>query len=354
MKVMIVDDEDIIRQGVKVLLEKSHPSIQVIAMAKNGKEALKLIEQDPPDLLIADIRMPVMNGLELIERAAAHGPEMVSVVLTGYADFEYAQKALKSGVADYIVKPVNQVKINQMVQAVLSKNPTRWLDGIEVAQLKDIKELAMAIVKHVLAENAEEVRNLIAYWREYCRTNFQRFHDMRQAMGIVRLTIQTELLAGYSSVVRINSSPLEGSTPGELIEEWQQELTRLIDEIAGKRVPRNKRIVDFVLQEIDRDFGNQELNIRLLADRAGVSAAYLSKMFREIVNQPYTHYLNELRLHKARQLLLSGRELRIGQLAEVCGFSDYPHFSKLFKKRFGLAPQEYREKFQSDPGGDIS
>lgn len=344
MRVLIVDDEEIIRQGVRILLEECHPAVNIIGEASHGRDALEMIEQLAPDLLIADIQMPVMDGLELIRQASLRYPDMVKVILTGHAAFEYAQTALQYGVTDYLLKPVTRVKINELIQDVLTKNPARWLDGLDVSMLREMKELANSLVKEVLAEEQEAVEKRLTAWQSFCDSKLTSMHELKQIMGVVKLSFQTEMLIRHSDPVRVDESVMQASSAQELFGRWRSELLRVIEEVAQKRVPRNKRIVNYVLSLIDQEYGNPELTISDLAERAGVSASYLSKMFREHKNQPFTYYLSEYRLEKVKAKLDSDEETLLSYIAEKCGFSDYPYFSKVFKKHFGMSPQDYREK----------
>ena len=107
-KVFLADDEIWETIGLKKLLEKSGLPVQVIGEAENGIVALEQIEKKKPDILITDIRMPGLNGLELSEKIRKRRIPLEIIVLSGYAEFEYAKKAIQWGVRDYLLKPVEQ------------------------------------------------------------------------------------------------------------------------------------------------------------------------------------------------------------------------------------------------------
>ncbi|MCF2717144.1 response regulator transcription factor [Paenibacillus sp. UKAQ_18] len=107
IKVVIVDDEPKLRQGLQTLIPWESLGFIVTATAANGKEALGVIEEKAPDVVIVDIRMPVMDGLQLIEHLRSSGHHLHFMILSGYADFEYAKQAIKYGVFGYLVKPVD-------------------------------------------------------------------------------------------------------------------------------------------------------------------------------------------------------------------------------------------------------
>jgi len=105
-KLMIVDDEEIILDGLKNVVEWENLGIEVISYAYNGKEALEKIAENVPDILITDISMPVMDGIELVRELRERGFDSIKIVfLSGYDDFEYARNATRLGAVDYLLKP---------------------------------------------------------------------------------------------------------------------------------------------------------------------------------------------------------------------------------------------------------
>ena len=107
LKLIIVDDEKIILQGMTTTFDWKSIGFNIVGTAMNGEAALKLIEEEIPDVVLTDIRMKKMDGITLMERAKSISPNIQFVVLSAYKDFEYAQKACTLGALEYIVKPVN-------------------------------------------------------------------------------------------------------------------------------------------------------------------------------------------------------------------------------------------------------
>lgn len=106
--VFLADDEPWIVIGLKKMIQRSELPFQVIGEANNGVTTLDEIESKKPDVLLTDIRMPGLTGLELLEQMNDRGIACKAVFITGYADFEYAQSALRMGAYDYLVKPVEE------------------------------------------------------------------------------------------------------------------------------------------------------------------------------------------------------------------------------------------------------
>ncbi|GIO15641.1 DNA-binding response regulator [Cohnella xylanilytica] len=138
IKVLIVDDEPKLRQGLQTLIPWESLGFTVAATAANGAEALTVVEDTAPDLALVDIRMPVMDGLQLIERLTSAGHSMQFIILSGYADFEYAKQAIQFGVAGYLLKPVNTseltaglMRVRERIEENRSKLDHRRLEAAE-------------------------------------------------------------------------------------------------------------------------------------------------------------------------------------------------------------------------------
>ena len=106
MRIIIVEDEPNTREGIQNMIRR-YTEHQVAAVAENGEEGLEMIEKYRPHLVITDVRMPRMNGLEMLEAVKKKGIDVQAVVLTGYSEFEYARQALRLGVAEYVLKPLS-------------------------------------------------------------------------------------------------------------------------------------------------------------------------------------------------------------------------------------------------------
>lgn len=121
MKIIIVEDEDMIRDGLAKLVCKINKDSEVIATAKNGKEGLEIIFKLKPDLVITDINMPQMDGLEMLTRLKELNIKHKTIVLSAYSEFEYARKAIILGVSEYILKPISVLDITQSLKNVESQ-----------------------------------------------------------------------------------------------------------------------------------------------------------------------------------------------------------------------------------------
>ena len=120
MHILIVDDEMIIRNGLKNMMLSYSKSFSSIRVAENGEQALAMIAEYPPNIMITDIRMPKMDGLELCKRIHKSYSFIRVVVISGFAEFEYAKQCMGYGVKEYLLKPVVKMDIHEMLDRLLS------------------------------------------------------------------------------------------------------------------------------------------------------------------------------------------------------------------------------------------
>ena len=119
LQVLLVDDEPFILQGLSMLIDWEKEGFVIAGTAANGREALAFLEKTKVDLIIADIKMPSMTGVELLEKIRTqHISDAYFIILSGYSDFEYARKAIQYSCMDYILKPVRQTELKHVLDKV--------------------------------------------------------------------------------------------------------------------------------------------------------------------------------------------------------------------------------------------
>lgn len=116
MKVVVVEDEELVRRGVVLAVDWASVNCVVVGEAVDGEEGLEIIRRYQPDLIITDIKMPKLNGIEMLHQIRAEGNRAYVVLLTAYSDFSYAQSALKLGAVDYLLKPFHDGELEALVR----------------------------------------------------------------------------------------------------------------------------------------------------------------------------------------------------------------------------------------------
>jgi len=118
MKILLADDERLIRLGLKSMIEELYPNMHQFFEVENGEKLLKQLEKEIPDLIFLDIHMPMLTGLQAFSQF--HMRKIPVVMLTGYAEFSYAQEALKLGALDYLLKPASLEEVRATMEKAAS------------------------------------------------------------------------------------------------------------------------------------------------------------------------------------------------------------------------------------------
>lgn len=241
VRIIVVEDEKPIQLGIVSMIERMEPDYHVLGSFGNGLEAMRFLNTQAVDVVITDISMPKMDGFELAEHVRKQYPRTHIVILSGFNQFEYVRNALRKGVSDYLVKPVNKKELAQMLQQVRDR---------------------MQEEQHQREPEAE------AYER--------------------------------------------------------------------KVVSTVKRIIEQAY--------HREIELSELANQVYLTASYVSFLFRKETGMTITDYIMQLRVTKAKELLLRQLELKTYEVGQAVGYPDAAYFNRLFKKVVGMTPRMYREQ----------
>lgn len=120
IKIMIVDDEQIVRDGIKFMIDKEFKDeVSIVAMAKSGREAIELYDETRPQIVLMDIQMPGINGIDAIKEIKSISKQVKFVIISAYEQFEYAKSAVELGVDEYILKPINKSNFTQVLNTII-------------------------------------------------------------------------------------------------------------------------------------------------------------------------------------------------------------------------------------------
>lgn len=193
-QVLLVDDEEIVCKGLRQFLDWESYGYQVADVAHSVDQALVCLEKQPIDLVITDIRMPARSGLELLAAIQEEYPDIITIVLSGYGDFEYARQALRHGASDFLTKPVNFGELKKLLVSFRSKLEA---EQIEISQRREYKQMKINLLLNNLANDhansraAKEAQLLEPYLsnQEYCliRLHFPGASVPREAAEAFKL-----------------------------------------------------------------------------------------------------------------------------------------------------------------------
>lgn len=189
-RVMLVEDEDFILQGLENIIDWETLGLKIVFKAHNGVEALELLAKETADIIVTDVSMPLMDGLELLERVRRHDPVMRFIILTGYNEFEYARRAIRMDVENYILKPINEEELEKALKSCVMK--LREIEDRKSSQI-DVK---VELLQFLEGSMGEEER------KEWLSAN--NIPLMAKAAGLAIMKIELNTLSDYkiSDVIR--------------------------------------------------------------------------------------------------------------------------------------------------------
>jgi len=213
IRVLIAEDEPPTLRRMKRMVEEAGLPFEVVATAFDGEEALKKLQETPCDVVFTDIKMPVMDGLKLMDSVRENHPDCFLVVISGYQDFDYAAHALRANAVDYLLKPVSQTellpvlsRLMQKVEAQRRQNPPlptpRETDG--VSQENVAKQVRDYLGQHYReAVNTQTLGEVFGYVPSYLSVLFSREYGISPSDYLVqiRLSHAKELLKAHPDML---------------------------------------------------------------------------------------------------------------------------------------------------------
>jgi two-component system response regulator YesN len=347
-KVIIVDDEPSVKRSLKTIIEKETSSFEVIAFAENGQEALDLICDSMPDVVITDIRMPLMDGLRLAEEIRNRGIQTEVIVISGYSDFSYAKQALRHGVTDYLLKPLDVDEVLRVLVCTEKKLSNDHKGIVERGEwIALCKTEAELMAKHMW------VLNTAAVWEQldeiHDRLQTYRANSARLKEMYIHLfyLLQAEIAGLSGNRIQIQTLPdYEWNGQAELLKRHiKLVLQSAMEEIRHIRNWGSHKNMLESLKQINQNFSNESFSMMNAAELAGMSPTYFSKSFKEEVGVSYTQFIAKLRMEKAIELL-SDSNNKVYEVAYAVGYNEYAHFAKVFKKYYKFSPTEYRHSLE--------
>ena len=198
-KIVMAEDEELQLNSIVKKVEKFCPGFTVVGTAQTGSQAYKLICEKAPDILISDIRMPVMSGIELMEKARIMFPELQFIIISGFSEFEYARSAIRLQVSDYLLKPVETEELQKALNKIRLKLQERAQEESAAfngdSENKTAEQVAFAVIEYLQHHYNEEVNlNQIAsalhYSPSYLTKIFVQQYDTTPSKYMISLRMQ--------------------------------------------------------------------------------------------------------------------------------------------------------------------
>ena len=217
MKVLIADDEPKVCKLIQHLVDWDEFGMEIVGVVNDGKTALDLVCSKQPDIVITDIRMPNYDGLELIRRSKELFPAISFIVISGYSQFEYAQKAIKYGVKDYLLKPLKKRELENTLHGIKEQYESSMADEKEREKIRVLADASRKQAKENLLVLLLTNKNAILALKD---TNLE---EINQQHG-------TAFVDGFFNVVRLHPFFGGSGISDEIISFFQKKLNQLAKE----------------------------------------------------------------------------------------------------------------------------
>ncbi len=366
-RIIIADDEKMARDRVSRYLAQVH-NAEVVASMWNGQQVQDYLERNTADLVIADIRMPLVDGLELAEWIHNSRPECQVILISAYEDFSYALKAIKLGVKSYLKKPIRQNELVAMVEQLYQERNAYESKNLYVQNLQTgvISQKLKYWIKNPKEKIPEELHNIsgclisfednrdfsgnrellpvaldnVLHWTaSKCNCIFLGKRGWRYLFAVLyekedHLPDINELDA---RVLRLLGLTFYASNKGSF--QGAEQLQNLVENIDGgdaeSLAPVLKYIENHLADAVRRDE---------VAAIACMTPAYFSRYFKEKTGYSFQDYVQWLRMEEAKKLLQQGVSVK-----DIClriGYQDRNYFNQSFRKYTGTSPAEYRKLYK--------
>ena len=330
VKLMLVDDEAFVLEQIRKTISWEQIGVELIGCCTNSMDALDCMIDEVPDILVTDVRMPVMNGLELIEKTKRMNPLIECVVLSGYAEFELAKTAMEQGVKYYLLKPFSKSEFETVLE-----NCKKQIWDRTHEQLINL-------------DKRTELTEKIAWELQLLREN----NDTVDAEKVrVLMTAYSDLSLLSTALIYLVANSLDNSksllecvsrlfcTDWDIYDVAVYTLNELLG--AGEKESLTVRKI----KEYTRQHYNEEsLNLQLIANNVvHLGVKYTGRCFLRETGIKYSEYLLGIRMEKAKELLKTEDGKKTELVAEQIGLGhDVPYFYQLFKKYTGMTPKDYK------------
>jgi two-component system response regulator YesN len=355
INILVVEDEITVNNSISEFIKELGKPFCLAGSAANGVQALEYFKKTSIHILLTDIRMPQMDGLELIENISVQWPDTKMIILSGYNDFKYAQTAIQYGAADYLLKPLKKDElVSRLVKAASSLyNDTSAYSSLMVNQEK--WDMTMIRIESELFDQVElgnvqgaeqSITNLLAAFSTKAGDDHLRIIPfiIDSLLALNKRLSSMEDVHGF-----VNDQWIELKsvlTPHHSYQEIQSRVSQFV--VCCAETVKNFRMMTSpdVLhrcQEILNEHFVRDITLYEMAHLTGVTASYLSRLFKKQLGVNYTEYLNQLRINKAKELL-AVPHLKILEIAGMVGYNNANYFTRIFKRYAGLTPQEFRDQ----------
>ena len=361
-KVFFVDDEASMRKGIRESIDWERTDFVLAGEAPDGEMALSLMQEILPDILITDIRMPFMDGIELSRRAKKTMPWVRIIILSGHDEFEYAKQAIAIGVEDYLLKPVTSGKLMETLGIVAGKIDEERRGNVEklVASMQGISARGVIpfaglnklpmIEKLRYASKSETpgiVDDYLASFDSASITSILFLYyilmDILQSSSKVIEELggdAKEVLAEFIDIGSLLNDDYGTESIKSLLASVLDKVIEFRDQAAGSKY---REVIVKAQEYIRANFSDKDISLHSVAKEVNISPNHFSTIFSQETGETFIGYITRIRLEQA-MVLLKTTQLRTSDVGYEVGYNDTNYFSYVFKKKMGMTPKEFRNR----------
>ncbi|MNI21996.1 putative response regulatory protein [compost metagenome] len=331
-RILIIDDEPLIRKGLIKLINEYDATLDVYS-AKNGYDALQTMLQVSPDIVLTDIRMPKMDGLQLCKMIYETKTNTNVVVISGYDDFSYAKQCISYGVKEYLLKPVTELDLYPVLDRLFSLQKQASISlSLYEEWLNEAEETLWSLDKSGLIE-------LLKRWKATYASPGVQVSQFQQLVTDGLDILQRRLLArGFT--VALPREVVSGLKLPEAAEYFQNMILDAANQIARYRGGNQKNLFDEAIKFIDLHI-KEDVSLEFIAEKVGLTPAYFSHYFKKMAQESFVQYRMRKRIELSKRLL-EMPQYKVVDVGHEVGFPNYTYFHKIFKRMTGYSPTEYR------------
>lgn len=336
-KVLFVDDDETIGFIVSKMKVWENSNFKITRYAQSGKEALSILEKESFDLIITDIRMPIVDGLELLENIRERGDKTFLVLASTYSEFEYAKRGLQNGAIDYIIKPITEENLKKLfikVEKLLKEKEEKPKEtNLKLSKDRIDKWYNLFINLEETPENLKD-----KYLKE--------LNNILKEEKVIFSELLFEgvwerIIKVFPWIVKLEN--IEFLFNEESFEEEVQEKISSIQEIIKKyKLNKYDSLINKICEIIIKNIGKDKL-LDIIAEELELSKDYIGKLFKNKIGITLNEYSTILKMEYGKKLLKTSNK-KVYEISEELGYSTVDYFSKLFKNYTGLTPVQYRKK----------
>lgn len=351
INLVIADDEYFIRARLAKIIEEKRENINIISLCEDGKDIIKLLSLSGADLLLMDIKMIEVDGLEVAKYIYENKINTRIILISGYNDFNYAVEAMRYGVFDYLTKPISEDEllgsVDKCIEGIkLSKSTgdngiknLSVLFATENNRLnKDISIIRPTVTKFMNNSDRESYEMFIREQSKDIINNYNAatlykfIREIINTLDIKYHILQNLTLSQYMQENIFNKNIKNSEDINRILIETGFECMGLntistTEQLIGKRI----------LDDIEAHFCESDYSVSKIAANLDKNPSYLNTVFKKVYGNTIKQTLSDYRLEKARELLKPGN-LKILDVANQCGYTDIFYFSKRYKSKFGYPP----------------